>query len=291
MEELKTAFTTDPILALVEPGRPAMLETDASADVIAAVASQLYDVNGKKVWKPFGYFSKKMTPAERNYDIPDQELLAIVRAFEEYRPELTASDPSTPILVLTDHKNLEYFMTKQRLNARQARWAETFDESDFRISYWPGSSNLRGDALSRRPQDSPSEQTLADRGRVLIDPSVVMSATEINSGQAATIDSSHTGATSDDAPPATEPDPSDTSTPPPFTADAGYASAARAVERGAKETPRGSIDPYLRKAQIYPRRCKVDQRRTIWAMSGAVMRHGCGCMSMADVLDPTHATA
>ena len=41
-------------------------------------------------WHPVAYMSKKMSPAECNYEIYDKELLAIVQAFEEWRPELMA---------------------------------------------------------------------------------------------------------------------------------------------------------------------------------------------------------
>ena len=44
----------------------------------------------------------------------------------------------------------EYFMTKQKLNTRQARWAEYLSRFDFRISYRPGCENRAADALSRR---------------------------------------------------------------------------------------------------------------------------------------------
>ena len=48
--------------------------------------------------------------------------MAIVRAFEEWRPELEGS--TYPIDVITDHKNLEYFMSTKQLSRRQARWSE-----------------------------------------------------------------------------------------------------------------------------------------------------------------------
>ncbi|KAK1911200.1 hypothetical protein P3342_011802 [Pyrenophora teres f. teres] len=63
-----------------------------------------------------------MSPTECNYEIYDKELLAIVRAFEEWRPEL-AGVPDA-VEVLTDHRGLEFFRTKRNLNWRQARWAE-----------------------------------------------------------------------------------------------------------------------------------------------------------------------
>ena len=49
-----------------------------------------------------------MSSAECNYDIYNKELLAIICAFEEWRPELEGA--AEQVQVITDHKNLEYFM-------------------------------------------------------------------------------------------------------------------------------------------------------------------------------------
>ena len=95
-----------------------MIETDASDDVVACVVSQKHYINDKVTQKPIAYFSKKMSPTKRNYDIYDKELLAIIKAFEEYRPKLASYNDDMPVKVLTNYKNLEYFMTTKRLNSR-----------------------------------------------------------------------------------------------------------------------------------------------------------------------------
>jgi hypothetical protein len=53
--------------------------------------------------KLVAYFSKKLSPAESNYEIHDKELLAIVRAMEEWKEELI--EVKNPFVVLSDHKN------------------------------------------------------------------------------------------------------------------------------------------------------------------------------------------
>ena len=92
------------------------METDASDYVTASVLSQI-GPNG--ILRPVAFFSQKHSPAECNYEIYDKELLAIIRAFEEWRPELEGS--GMPVQVITDHRNLEYFMTTKTLTRRQAR--------------------------------------------------------------------------------------------------------------------------------------------------------------------------
>ena len=91
------------------------METDASDYVSAGVLSQ-YDDEG--ILHPVTFFSKKHTPAECNYEIYDKELMAIIRCFEEWRAHLEGS--GFPIKVLSDHKNLEYFMSTKLLNRCQA---------------------------------------------------------------------------------------------------------------------------------------------------------------------------
>jgi hypothetical protein len=112
-----------------------------------------YDDEG--ILHPVAFFSKKHSPAECNYEIYDKELMAIVRAFEEWRPELQSV--INPIRVLSDHKNLEYFTTTKLLNRRQARWSQFLSQFNFKIVYRPGTAGGKPDALTRRSGDLPKE--------------------------------------------------------------------------------------------------------------------------------------
>jgi hypothetical protein len=125
--------------------------------------------NSDGVLQPVAFFSKKHTPAKCNYNIYDLELMAIIRAFEEWEPELMGS-PQT-INVVTDHKNLEYFMTTKKLNRRQARWSLFLSQFDFKIAYAHGETNVEADALSRRSQDVPTDggnPRLTDNKQVIL---------------------------------------------------------------------------------------------------------------------------
>jgi hypothetical protein len=84
-DTLKSSFTKAPILRRFDHDRDIVIVTDASDFVSAAILSQ-YDDDG--ILHPVAYFSKKHSPAECNYEIYDKELMAIVRAFEEWRAEL-----------------------------------------------------------------------------------------------------------------------------------------------------------------------------------------------------------
>ena len=129
-----------------------IVKTDTSDYVSASIMSQ-YDDNG--VLHPVAYFSKKHSPAECNYEIYDKELMAIIRCFEEWRPELESTPH--PIRVLSDHKNLEYFMSTKLLSYRQVWWSEFLSRFNFKIVYRPGKAGAKPDALTRRSSDLPKE--------------------------------------------------------------------------------------------------------------------------------------
>jgi transposase InsO family protein len=152
-QELKHRLTTSPILGHYDPEAESMLETDASDEVVAGVFSQ----QGKdQLWHPIAYFSKTMAPAECNYEIHDKELLAIVRALDQWRAELEGVQ--SKIKIYTDHRALEYFMTKRLLTARQVRWLDILSRFDFEIMYQPGKRNTKADALTRRKEDHDSQR-------------------------------------------------------------------------------------------------------------------------------------
>jgi len=150
-QRLKEAFTSAPILKHFDPDLPCRVETDASDFASGGILSQLHEGS----WLPVAYFSRRHLPAERNYEIYDKELMAIVRCFENWRAELEGTQ--FPIEVLSDHKNLEWFMTTKQLSRRQARWSEFLSRFNFQIVYRSGKLNNRPDALSRRPQDHPRD--------------------------------------------------------------------------------------------------------------------------------------
>lgn len=152
-DTLKSCFVSAPILRHFDPGKEVVVECDASDYVSSGILSQ-YDTEG--VLHPVAFMSKKYDPAECNYEIYDKELLAIVRCFESWRPELQGT--SYPITVITDHANLKYFMTTKQLSQRQVRWSEFLSQFDFIIKAIPGKENGKPDALTRRSQDLPQTE-------------------------------------------------------------------------------------------------------------------------------------
>ncbi|KAL0192360.1 hypothetical protein M9458_010656 [Cirrhinus mrigala] len=144
-DDLRQRFTTAPILHHPDPDRPFIVEVDASSTGVGAVLSQRHGEPAKMF--PCAYFSHKLSPAERNYDVGNRELLAIKLALEEWRHWLEGA--KHPFTVLTDHRNLEYLRSAKVLNHRQARWSLFFTRFQFQVSYRPGTQNTKADALSR----------------------------------------------------------------------------------------------------------------------------------------------
>ncbi|KAL0161469.1 hypothetical protein M9458_045194, partial [Cirrhinus mrigala] len=143
-DNLKSRFVSAPVLCFPDPKRQFIVEVDASAVGVGAVLSQRSELDGKV--HPCAAFSHRLSPAERNYDISNRELLAVRLALGEWRHWLEGS--AQPFLVWTDHKNLEYVRSAKRLSSRQAHWALFFDRFNFTLSYRHGSKNTKPDALS-----------------------------------------------------------------------------------------------------------------------------------------------
>jgi hypothetical protein len=151
-QNLKTTFTTEPILIHPDFSKPFFLESDASDYVLRAVLSK----NGEdRRLHPVAFHSWKFTTIEINYEIHDKELLTTVDSFQKWRHFLEGA--VHPIIVYTDHKNLEYFMSARVLNQHQACWSISLSRFNFMITYRPGSQQGRSDTLSRRSYLAPKE--------------------------------------------------------------------------------------------------------------------------------------
>jgi len=96
-----------------------------------------------------------MQLAERNYEIYDKKLLAIVEALIKWRQYLLDSLETFEIWM--DHKNLKYFRKPHKLNGRQTRWYLKLQDYDFTLWHIPGKTNTKVDILSRKDQVSTKE--------------------------------------------------------------------------------------------------------------------------------------
>ena len=91
-----------------------------------------------KKWRLVAFISKSLNKTEKNYEIHNREMLAIIRHLEELRHLL--EDAQGRFEIWSNYKNLEYLMSSQKLNRRQAQWALYLSRFDFHLKHIPGSS-------------------------------------------------------------------------------------------------------------------------------------------------------
>ncbi len=130
---LKKHVTKEPVLAHAKLDDQFELEVDASGYAVGAVLLQQKE-DGKK--HPIGYYSATLNEAQRNYDIYNLELLAIVMALKNWRPLLAGSPHK--IIIYSDHLNLQYWRLPQRISRRVAREVLELSEYNFEIHHLPG---------------------------------------------------------------------------------------------------------------------------------------------------------
>jgi len=120
------------------------VEADASEYATGGILSMKCE---DEKWRLVAFISKSLNEAERNYEIHDREMLAIIRCLDEWRHLLEGA--LNKLEIWSNHKNLEYFMSSQKLNQRQVRWALYLSRFDFMLKHVPESSIGKADSLSR----------------------------------------------------------------------------------------------------------------------------------------------
>jgi hypothetical protein len=133
------------------------LEVDASGFAVGAVLLQKKE-DGKH--HPIRYYSATLNEAERNYDIYNLELLAIVKALRNWQPLLAGSPHD--IRVFSDHMNLQYWRDPQKISRRVACKFLELQEFPIKIHHIKGKTNGHADALSRRPDYDQGEHDNAN---------------------------------------------------------------------------------------------------------------------------------
>jgi hypothetical protein len=141
-EDLKTAMLNGPVLTVPNETAPFIVTADASGYAVGASLSQDLGLGPQ----PVAFMSHRMTPAQMNYPVHEQELLAIMLALREWHHYLYGQR----FTVITDHHSLTFLQTQPKLSKRQVRWTEELANFDYEIIYSPGKTNVVADSLSRR---------------------------------------------------------------------------------------------------------------------------------------------
>lgn len=104
---LKVLFTSAPGLTHPDPTRQFTGEVDTLDVGVGAVLSQRSPEDQKL--HPCAFICCRLSPAERNYDVGNCDLLALVLALQEWMHWLEGA--AEPFVVWTDHKNLAYLQS------------------------------------------------------------------------------------------------------------------------------------------------------------------------------------
>ncbi|GJR76078.1 reverse transcriptase domain-containing protein [Tanacetum coccineum] len=125
---------------------------DASDYAVGAILGQ--QIDGK--FKPIYYASKTLNNAQEHYTTTEKELLAVVFAFDKFRPYLILSKT----IVYTDHSALKYLFNKQDAKPRLIRWVLLLQGFNIEIKDKKGAENLAADHLSRL--ENPNMEVLSE---------------------------------------------------------------------------------------------------------------------------------
>jgi len=121
---------------------PIWVVTNACGNGIRGVVAQGHTWKHARV---AAFYSAKMSSAQCNYPIHEQELMAGVETMLRHHDILQG----VKFTWVTDHKSLTHILDQKWLSRQQAHWMEQLSEFDFEVLYVPGEENILPDALSR----------------------------------------------------------------------------------------------------------------------------------------------
>ena len=130
-------------LVIIAPGwdLPFELMCDASDYAVATILG----IRKDNIFYAIYHASRTLNEAQLNYATTKKELLAIVFAFDKFRPYLIGNK----VIVFTDHSTIKYLMTKNDAKPRLIRWVLLLQEFDVEIKDKKGFENIVADHLSR----------------------------------------------------------------------------------------------------------------------------------------------
>jgi len=154
-EYLKERSTSTSILALPRSESLFILDTDACA---VQVGCALLQQQPDKSILPVGYYSRGLTPAEKNYSTTDRERLDVVWACFLLNLYLEGQE----FLIRTDHSSLNWFLNMDSAHGRVARWSLRLSEFRYKVCTRPGRENHCADAMSRLPTLAPDRSVIPE---------------------------------------------------------------------------------------------------------------------------------
>ena len=171
---LKWCFTKEPVLLMPDHSKPFQIESDTSKVATGAVLTQT-NLNGDR--HPVAFLSQTFTDTEQQYEIYNQKLLGIIWALKEWRHYIQGSGHTT--VVLSDHKNLTYFRTTQKLNDWQAQWSLYLSKFNIKLIHMQGTKMIQSDSLSQCP-DHGTDKSIRREDQILLPDDLFVNLLDIN---------------------------------------------------------------------------------------------------------------
>ena len=131
----------DAMVVTIDYNEPLVIETDASNVAIAASLTQNR--------RPVAFFSRTLTPSERNHSAVEKEAHAIIEAIRKWRHYLLGRH----FKLITDQRSVAFMYSsspKSKIkNDKIQRWKIELSAFSYDVSYRPGTDNCVADTLSR----------------------------------------------------------------------------------------------------------------------------------------------
>ena len=139
------------VLVTIDPEKPLTVETDASEVTISATLNQ--------EGQPVAFFSRTLSPSERNHSSVEKEAYAIVEAIKKWRHFLL----NNYFKLLTDQQAVAFIYDRRHKgkikNEKIQRWKIELSCFSYDVLYRPGPENTVADALSRATCGAASSST------------------------------------------------------------------------------------------------------------------------------------
>ena len=139
---LTNALSCEHTLTMPRENDQLLVQTDATKEGIGAVLSVISDNEEC----PVAYYSKQLSPAEKNDTVTELECLAVVRAIDYFAIHLLGRD----FTLVTDHHALAALRSSGNFNGRLLRWALALQLYSFKVKFRPGKDHSNADGLSRQ---------------------------------------------------------------------------------------------------------------------------------------------
>ena len=161
-ELLKEALFGKPVLKYADTSKPYTLYTDASKFGWAGVLTQPHTmtIDGKSTTTdhPVAFVSGLFRGSQLNWAALMKEAFAIYMSVKNLSFYLTDAQ----ILLRSDHKPLEKFSLKNRLNSKVNNWAMELEAFNIQFDHIKGSNNILVDTLSRLIAIDPDTPTMQE---------------------------------------------------------------------------------------------------------------------------------